>query len=155
MLKAMFPDSKIAKTYSCGRTKTANVLSGADVKKSVSNQKSTLSSSDLYKWSGFSTDGSSDENPLRHFASNGLVTTSLLDMPDIDKGSDSQVMFETCNSSLMRASLSWKTCSTYSSDSTSSVIGKNKSLLKLIKDAQSELPEKTFDVGCHCHLAHL
>ena len=87
-------------------------MSGAVAKESVSNLKSTLSSSDLYKWFGFATDGSSDENDkflpmlIRHFASNGLVTTSLLDMPDINKGSDSQVMFQTCNSSLMRASLS-------------------------------------------------
>ena len=35
------------------------------------------------------------------------------------------------------------------------MISKNKSLLKLIKDAQSELPQKIFDVSCPCHLAHL
>ena len=92
---------------------------------------------------------------VRHFTSNGHFTTCLLEMPNINMGSDSQVMFQTCNSSLMRVSLSWKTCCTYSSDNTSSVIGKNKSLLKLIKDAQSELPQKVFDVGCPCHLAHL
>ena len=40
------------------------------------------------------TDGSSDENGkflpilIRYFATNGLVTTPLIDMPDIDKGSD-------------------------------------------------------------------
>ena len=127
---------------------TTNVLSGAVAKESVNNLKSTLSSSDMYEWFGFATNGDSDENDkflpmlIRHFASNGLVTTSLLDMPDINKGSDSQVMFQTCNSSLMRASLSWETCCTYSSDNTSSVIGKNKSLLKLIKDAQSDLLQK-------------
>ena len=41
------------------------------------------------------------------------------------------------------------------SDNTNFMIGKNESLLKLIKDAQSELPQKVFDVGCPCHLAHL
>ena len=128
-------------------------MSGAVAKESVNNLRSTLSSSDLYKWFGFSTDGSSDENDkflpmlIRHFASNGLVTTSLLDMADINKRSDSQVMFQTCHSSLMRASLSLETCCTYSSDNTSSMIGNNKSLLKLIKDAQSELLQKIFDVA--------
>ena len=161
LLNAMFPDSKIVKKYSCGRTKTTNVSSGAVAKESVSNLKLTLFSSDLYKWLGFATDGSSDENGkflpmlIRHFASNSLVTTSLLDMPDINKESDSEVMFQTSNSRLMGASLSWEKCCTYSSDNTSSVIGKNKSLLKLIKNAQSELPQKLFDVGCPCHLAHL
>ena len=91
LLKVMFPDSKIAKKYSCGRKKTTNILSGAVAKKSVSNLKSTLSSSDLYRWLRFATDGSSDENDkflptlIRHFASNGLVTTSLLDISDINK----------------------------------------------------------------------
>ena len=37
---------------------------------------------------------------IRCFASNGLVTTSLLDMADINQGSNSQVMFQTCNSLL-------------------------------------------------------
>ena len=80
LLKAMFPNSQIAKKYSCGRTKTTNILSGAVAKESVSNLKSTLSSSDLYKWFGFATDGSSDENDkflpmliIRHFSSNGLI----------------------------------------------------------------------------------
>ena len=88
-------------------------------------------SSDLYKWLGFATDGNSDENDkfllmlIRHFASNSLVRTSLLDMPDISKGSGSQIMFQTCKSSLMRALLSWKTCYIYSTDNTSSMIGKN------------------------------
>ena len=95
LLKALFPDSKIAKKYSFGRTKTTNVLSGAVAKESVSNLKSTLPSSDLYKWFGFATDCSNDENDkflsmlIRQFTSNGLVTTSLVDMLDINKGSDS------------------------------------------------------------------
>ena len=76
-------------------------------------------------------------------------------MPDIDKGSDAQTMFETCKRSLNKASLSWENCCQYSSDNTSSMVGKNKSLLKLIKDAQSETPQKIYDVGCPCHLAHL
>ena len=55
----------------------------------------------------------------------------------------------------MKASLSWETFCTYSLDNTISMSGKNKSLLKLIKDAHSEFPQKIFDVGCLCHLAHL
>ena len=45
LLNAMFPDSKIVKKYSCGRTKTTNVSSGAVAKESVSNLKLTLFSS--------------------------------------------------------------------------------------------------------------
>ena len=43
------------------------------------------------------------------FATNGLVKTSLIDMPDIDKGSDSDTLFETCTSLLRKAlSCFWK-----------------------------------------------
>ena len=63
-------------------------------------------------------------------------------MPDTDKGSDSNTMFETCTSSLRERSLSWETCCTYSSNNTSSVADKNKSLLKLIRDTQGESHQK-------------
>ena len=92
LFKAMLPDSKIAKKRS--QTKTIHILSRAVAKLSIFDLKSALSSSDLYKWFGLATDGSSDDNDkflpilVRHFATNGLVTTSLIDMPDIDKGSD-------------------------------------------------------------------
>ena len=59
LFKAMFSDSKIAKKYSCRQTKTTHILSGAVAKESISDLKST---SDLYKWFGLATDGSSDEN---------------------------------------------------------------------------------------------
>ena len=52
------------------------------------------------------TDGSSVENEefiptlIRHFALDGLITASLLDMPDIDKGSSAQIVFDTCTVAL-------------------------------------------------------
>ena len=149
----MFPDSKITKN-SCGQTKTTNVLSGAVAKESFSHRKS----SDLCKWFGFATGGTSDENdkflPMlirhfaRHFASNGLYWTCLI----LTRSLNCRSCFK--HSSLMRESLSWETCCTYTLNNTSSMIGKNKSLLKLIKDARSQLPQKIFDVDCPCYLAH-
>jgi len=112
----MFPDSKIAQKYACGRTKTTHILSGAVAKESVGKLKAPLNEPSLNKWFGIATDGSNDENDkflsilIRHFAEDGFVTTSLLDMPDIDKGSDAKAMFETCTSSLKKASLTWDSC---------------------------------------------
>ena len=74
-------------------------------------------------------------------------------MPDIDEGSDSNTIFETCTS-LLRKTLSCETCYTYSSDNTSSMVGKNKTILKLIRYAQGESPQKIFDTSCPCHLTH-
>ena len=75
-------------------------------------------------------------------------------MPDIDKGYDSHTMFETCTSSLLPPSSSLVCCWTYSSDNTSLMVGKNKSLLKLTKDTQGESPQKIFYIGWSCHFAH-
>ena len=75
-------------------------------------------------------------------------------MPDIDKGYDSHTMFETCISSLLFPSSSLVCCCTYSSDNTSLIVGKNKSLLKLTKDTQGESPQKIFYMGWSCHFAH-
>ena len=35
------------------------------------------------------------------------------------------------------------------------MVGKSKSLPKLIKDVQGESPQKIFDIDCACHLPHL
>ena len=124
LLKIMFLDSNIAQKYAYGRTKTTHMLSGAAAKESVDNLKTLLNQPDLTKWFGIATDGSSDENDkflpvlIRHFSKDGLITTSLLDMPDIDKGSDAKTMFDVCSLSCLKANLSWELCCTYSSDNT-------------------------------------
>ena len=73
----------------------------------------------------------------------GLVTTSLLDIPEIDKGSSAQTIFDTCSSFLNKASLTRNSCCTFLSDNTSAMLGKYKSPLKLIQVAQSESTQKT------------
>ena len=77
----------------------------------------------------------------------GLITTSLLDMPDMDKGSSAQTIFDTGSSSLNKASLTWDSCCTFLSDNTSAMVEKYKSPLKLIQVAQSESTQKIFHVG--------
>ena len=48
----------------------------------------------------------------------GLIQTSLLDMPDINVGSDAQIMFNTIDIAIKSAKLSWDYCMTYCSDMT-------------------------------------
>ena len=62
-------------------------------------------------------------------------------------------MFETCDTVVKSFSLDWNNCVSYSSDNTNSMIGKRNSLLKPINNVQGN--QKTFHVGCPCHLAHL
>ena len=157
LAKSMFPDSKIAAKYKCGRTKTSHILTGAVAKNVVKDLKEEITSA---KWFGLATDGSSDEDDkylpvlIRHIGKeSNLVETSLLDMPDINSGSTAEKMFDTCDSVIKSFSLDWNNCITYSSDNTNSMVGKRNSLLKRIQNAQGD--QKTFDVGCPCHLAHL
>ena len=81
------------------------------------------------------TDGSCDENDkffpvlVRHFYKDGLITTSLLDIPDIGKGSDAKTMLDVCSLSLKKANLSWELCCKYSSDNTRSMVRKNRSFV--------------------------
>ena len=140
LFKVMFPDSKIVKKYYCSWKKATNILPEAVAKESLLDLKPDFSSSDLQNWFVYLTDGRSNENdkflPIinRCFARNDLVTTSLIDTSNIDEGSDWNTLFEICASSLRKASLSLETCCTYFSENASSMVGKNKSILKLIKD---------------------
>ena len=83
----------------------------------------------------------------------GLILTSLLDMPDINVDSDAQTMFNMIDYAIKSVKLGWDYCMTYSSDNTNSMVGKN-SLLTKIKNAQ-QCEQSIFEVGCPCHLVHL
>ena len=91
---------------------------------------------------------------VRHEVPDGLIQTSLLDLPDINVGSDAQTMFVTINNAIKSAKLSWDYCMTYSSDNTTSMVEKSNSLLTKIKNAK-QFGQCIFNVGCPCYLAHL
>ena len=109
---------------------------------------------------GIATDESSDETDeylpviVRHEGPEGLIQTSLLNIPDKIVGSDAQTMFNTIDNSIKSAKLSWDYCITYCSDNTSSMVGKKNSLLTKIKSAQ-QCGQGIVDVGCTCHLTYL
>ena len=62
-------------------------------------------------------------------------------------------MFETSDTVIKSFSLDRNNYVLYSSDYTNSMIGKRNSLLKRTTNVQGN--QKTFDVGCPCHLAHV
>ena len=156
----MFPDSKIAPKYHCGRTKTTHIINGAIAPELKSQVKAMIDES---PWFCLATDASSDECDkylpvlIRHQnPTTGRIITSLLDMPAISKG-DAASLFTTCDAVIQEADLSWKHCVAYSSDNASVMIGRHNSLLSKIRDAQKDAGavQSVFDVGCPCHLCHL
>ena len=62
-------------------------------------------------------------------------------------------MYDVCNDVRKAFSLDWDSCVTYFSDNTNSMIGQRNSLLQKIRSVQGD--QKTFDISCPCHLAHL
>ena len=91
---------------------------------------------------------------VRHEVPDGLIQTSLLDLPDINVGSDAQTMFITINNAIKSTKLSWDYCMTYSSDNITSLVEKSNSLLTKIKNAK-QFEQCIFDVRCPCYLVHL
>lgn len=104
LFKEMFPGSKIANKYSCSRTKTIHILSGAVAKESISDLESTLSSSDLYKWFGLATMGVVMKLTSFSLYSSGTLQQMVLLQ---HKGPDWNTMFDACTCSLGKTSLSW------------------------------------------------
>ena len=156
LFKYMFPDSKIESKYKYGRAKTSHILTGTVAKNVMKDIKEDIIAE---HWFGLAAHGSSEDDKflpvlIRHIGKDsGLVETSLLDMPDINSCSTAEQMFETCDTVIKSFSVDLNNCVSYSSDNTNSMIGKRNSLLKRITNVQGN--QKTFDVGCPCHLAHL
>ena len=73
---------------------------------------------------------------VRYEGPDGLIQTSLLDMPDINVGPDAQTLFNTIYYVIKGAKLSWDYCMAYSSGNTSSMVRKKNCLLTKIKNAQ-------------------
>lgn len=132
--------SKIANKCRYGRTKNSYILIGIVAKNNITALSKCLESSRF----GLATDGISDESDkllpilVRHEVHNGLIKISLLDMPDINNGSDANTMFKTLNEVLEMSKFKWDYWVTYSSDNTNSMIKKRNSLLSKIKASQSD-----------------
>ena len=134
----MFPVSKITAKYKYERTKTTHVLTGPVAKNYIEELSKYLQST----WYGIATDKSRDETEKclavldRYEGLDGLIQTSLLDIPGINVGSDAQPMFNTIDNAIRSAKLSWDYCMTYSSINTNSMFGKKNSPLAKFKNAQ-------------------
>ena len=88
----MFQESKIAAKCKSKRTNTTHVLTGAVVKSNIEELPKYLQST----WYETATDGSSDKTDkhlpvlVRYELPDSFIQTSLLDMSDINVGSDAK-----------------------------------------------------------------
>ena len=146
-----FPDSKIAKQYHCGATKTSYIINDAlapyFLQKTVESMKT--------KPFTLSTDGSNDTglakmNPLTLTIfdisrSNG-VTTDFLDLCNT-RQSTAQAIFDKIDDVLNSHNLPWNNCVGFSVDNTNVNVGVHNSVMSRVLEKN---PAVCF-VGCPCH----
>ena len=148
----MFPDSEIARKFSCGHTKTAAIVTNA-----LAPHYLNKATQDMSKFFSIMMDESNDKNDksciilVRVFDSNvGDVRTRFLDMPIVNIGS-AQNLFDALQCALSNNGFDFSKCLVLMSDTTNVMKGLRSGVQKLIKDQCSQV----LDVGCICHLADL
>ena len=152
LFKVMFPDSEIAKTFSCGRTKTIGIvkvgLSPHFTKRVLESMSTPFSL--LMDESNDKTDKSCIILVRVLDPVVGEVRTLFLDMPVVNIGTADN-LFRALKSSLEKHGLSFEKAVAFMSDTTNVMKGARSGVQKLIKN---EIPA-LYDVGCICHLADL
>ena len=153
LFKSMFPDSKIAKAYSCGKTKASCILNRAiapDLQSiSIEQMKTSCYS--------IATDESNDQglqkmNPVtvRIFGINQhKVVTKFYDMYP-STSSTAVGIFTAINTAMMKNNITWDNCVSLAVDNTSVNVGRNN---PLIVEARKK-NEHIILMVCPRHIAH-
>lgn len=153
LFKEIFPDSEIAKAYSCARTKTTCILNGA---LATSLRKSLIDQMKVEPFS-LATDGSNDSglqkmNPLtvRYFDVNrGKVTSQLLDMC-LTSASTAESIYTKINDTMKLYDIDWGMCVAFGVDNTNVNIGRRNSIRSRVHEENGNV----YFVGCPCHMVH-
>ena len=130
LLKVIFPDSKIASAYACGRTMTSCILNSA-IKPDLQSKLTDKMHESCFS---ISTDGSNDQNlekmnpvTVRLFDVNQhKVVTNFLDMCS-SKSSSAVGIFASINDTFERNNVPWESCVSLGVDNTSVNVGKHNS----------------------------
>lgn len=138
LLKDIFPDSKIASAYACGRTKSMNRAIKPDLRAKLTDQMRE-------SFFSISTDGSNDQNLEKM----NLETVRLFDMR-LSRASTTAAIFSSIDDAFVANDVSWDNCVSLRVDNTSVNVGKHRSLFVEAK----KLNPHIMLMGCPCHIAH-
>ena len=148
LFRKMFPDSEIAKKFSCSRTIVKGALAPHFTKKTTENMS--------YPYS-LMMDESNDKTDksciilVRVFDPILCdVRTRFLDMPVVNIGT-ARNLFDALKLSLAQKGFDFSNTVAFMSDTTNVMKGARSGVQKLIKNVHPTL----YDVGCICHLADL
>jgi hypothetical protein len=158
LFRSVFPDSDIAKKYSCGRTKTCAIVNKA----MGPHCHEYVVKHCLQHPFSLGIDGSSDTdvekmNPMtvRIFDINRskTVTTQFYDMC-VTSGRDAskaEQLFEVVQTKMAKDEIPWSQAVSLSVDNTNSMIGAHNSFASRCKAKNPDI----YVLGCPCHLAHI
>ena len=153
LFKAIFPDSKIAKAYSCSKTKASCILNRAivpDLQSILIDQMKTSCYS-------IATDGSNDQGLQKM----NPVTVQLFDINqhkvatkffDVCSSTSSAAVgiFNAINASMTKNDLTWDNCVSLAVDNMSANVGRNNSVIVEARKKNGNI----ILMGCPCHIAH-
>uniref|UniRef100_H3AUE8 DUF4371 domain-containing protein n=1 Tax=Latimeria chalumnae TaxID=7897 RepID=H3AUE8_LATCH len=152
LFKAMFADSKIAKDFSCRRTKTSHIIHTLP-----ENSKSELVSVLKCRPFCLATDGSNDIEDctlypivVRVFNHNE-VKTCLLSLPELKKDSAAVNIYDCIRCQLETLGIPWCNMIAFTSDNALVMLGQNSGVGTLLKQVHSSV----HTIGCPCHLIHI
>lgn len=149
----MFPDSEIAKKYSCARTKTTAIIGEMATSATEKNVR-TLES----KMFNLSTDGSNDVDSklypivISYFDDDEeRVVTTLLSNPNLVGKSTGENIAELLKGEFSSKNLKWENVISLGVDNANVMTGKKKGLYGQLLQINSKIILR----GCPCHLLHL
>ena len=152
LFRKMFPDSKLAENFACGRTKITSIVKEAlspHYLKSVVDSM-TFPFSLMMDESNDKTDKSCIILVRTVDGQCGEVRTRFLDMPVVNIGT-AENLFHALKGSLAKHGLDFSKAMAFMSDTTNVMKGMRSRVQKLIRDDNPSV----YDVVCICHLTDL
>lgn len=150
----MFPDSELAKQFSCGRTKTTAIVTQALAPHFLNKVTSELSLNGPFSILMDESNDKTDKSCIilvRVFDSSmGDCCTRFLDMPIVNIGTAVN-LFTALKTSLESKGYNFSKAVAFMSDTTNVMKGARSGVQKRIKNEHPHL----YDVSCICHLANL
>lgn len=154
LCKKMFPDSKIAENFSCGRTKSTQIIKRA-ISPSLDEEVTLACQSKPFTiLCDESNDFGSDKNfviLVKFFCDNlGHTVTRFLNMPVVNIGT-AENLFKALEEIIEVKKIPWSNVFGFMSDNCSVMKGRKNSVLSRIQEKQPHV----MNMGCICHLANI
>uniref|UniRef100_H3AXR2 Uncharacterized protein n=1 Tax=Latimeria chalumnae TaxID=7897 RepID=H3AXR2_LATCH len=153
LVKNMFPDSKVAKNFQCGRTTSTYVLKNA-----LAPHVRDPLLSNLYGLFSLIVDESTDRGDdkqlamiVKYYDENQLRVETKFYRLRIVNSATGENLFKAVKDTFQGDNIKWENVMGLGADGAANMIGKNNSLMSRIKEKQPHL----YTLHCACHVSHI